>query len=322
MDSITGMAIASQLLRHHDITIVARNLPGDEPHSQEWASPWAGAVWAGMDGSTPREQQFQLSALGVWWKLALSDPESSVRRIEMTEYRDSKTLDQIWIRDKVPEFRVIPATELLPGTTVGFKYKTVVITPMVFLPWLRSKLEAMGVKFQRMTVRSLGDLNGIGHDILINAAGIGPLRLEDVKDFNVQEVRGQTVVVKSKFDKLFVRNGDNYTYAFARGDGTTVLGGIKQFGSTKVEVDSDIRADVRLCCSLTRLLKLIHADYPTSPREFARGLPVPRSQRLYHCARHCWHSASARGRSPSGKGDFERTKGRSCVRRCRRWLCF
>lgn len=162
----------------------------------------------------------------------------------MSEYRDSRTLEEIWFRDKVPEFGVIPDKERIPGTTVGFKYRTIVLTPMVFLPWLRSKLEATGVKFHRATVRSLDDLKAMGHDILINAAGIGPLRLEDVKDTKVQEVRGQTVLVKSKFDKLFVRNGDNYTYVFARGDGTTVLGGIKQFGSTEKQVDSDIRADV------------------------------------------------------------------------------
>ncbi|KAI9038305.1 uncharacterized protein KD926_010961 [Aspergillus affinis] len=261
---ITGMAIASQLPRHHEITIVARNLPGDEPHSQEWASPWAGAVWTGMDGSTPREQQFQLNALAVWWKLALSDPESSVRRIEMNEYRDTKTLDQIWFAGKVPEFRVIPEEDRLPGTTVGFKYRTIVLTPMVFLPWLRSKLEATGVKFQRTTVRSLADLKGIGHDILINAAGIGPLRLEDVKDTNVQEVRGQTILVKSKFGKLFVRNGHNYTYAFARGDGTTVLGGIKQFGSTETQVNPDIRTDI-----IRRVHQSLPDDFPSpDPKDY------------------------------------------------------
>ncbi|KAH8432770.1 FAD-dependent oxidoreductase [Aspergillus melleus] len=258
------MAIASQLPRHHDITIIARNLPGDEPHSQEWASPWAGAVWTGMDGSTPREQQFQLNALAVWWKLALSDPASSVRRIEMNEYRDTKTLDQIWFAGKVPEFQVIPDEERLPGTTVGFRYRTIVLTPMVFLPWLRSKLEATGVKFQRATVRSLADLKEMGHDILINAAGIGPLRLKDVKDTKVQEVRGQTILVKSKFDKLFVRNGNNYTYAFARGDGTTVLGGIKQFGSAETQVDANIRADI-----IRRVHESLPDDFPSpDPKDY------------------------------------------------------
>lgn len=35
--SIIGMAIASQLPTNYDVTIVARNLPGD-PETTEWAS--------------------------------------------------------------------------------------------------------------------------------------------------------------------------------------------------------------------------------------------------------------------------------------------
>jgi hypothetical protein len=63
--SVTGLAIAATLPKHYEITIVARNLPG-EPDSQEWASPWAGAVWMGIADSCEAEQKMQLDAFAYW----------------------------------------------------------------------------------------------------------------------------------------------------------------------------------------------------------------------------------------------------------------
>lgn len=239
------MAIASQLPRDYEITIVARNLPGD-PESTEWASPWAGAVFIGMDGSTPREQRMQLDAFAGWWKLALSNPESSVRRVEMHDLMDFTPLEKVWYRDRLPGFRVMAQEELPADARFGMAYQTIVLTPGVFLPWMRARLEKTGVKFLRVTVQSLADLQGMGHDYLINAAGIGPRYLKDVADMKVQEVRGQTILVKSDFDKIWIRRGKDYTYALGRLDGTAILGGIKQFANTETSVDEDLRGDVSI----------------------------------------------------------------------------
>lgn len=72
------MAIASMLSRSHDVTIVARDLPGDGD-SVGWASPWAGACFLGLDGSTPKEQKMQRDSFAFLWALAATNPESSVR---------------------------------------------------------------------------------------------------------------------------------------------------------------------------------------------------------------------------------------------------
>lgn len=42
-----------------------------------------------------------------------------------------------------------------------------------------------------------------------------------------------------------MRRGKDYTYIFGRGDGTAILGGIKQYGNTDTQVDDYIRKDVR-----------------------------------------------------------------------------
>ena len=234
------------------MTIIARNLPGD-PDTQEWSSPWAGAIWGAMEGSNEREQKFQLDSLAYFLQVAKTNPESSIRETEMTELFDFGTLEErVWYRYKIPGFKVIPSNELPAGVAFGIKYASVVITPSTFLPWMREKLEAAGVKFLRASIRSLDDLRGMGHDVLVNATGTGSMRLSDVGDTNLQEVRGQSLLVKTKYDKLFTRRGKDYTYVYARGDGTAILGGIKQYGNADPKVDDSIRRDV---CFISILLK-------------------------------------------------------------------
>lgn len=237
------MAIASLLSRNHEVTIVAKNLPGDEL-SKEWASPWAGAVFLGLDGSNAREQKMQLDSFAVLWSLAVTNPESSVKRIEMNDFYDDKMIDQIWYNGKLPEFRVMRQDELPRGVKLGMSYRTVVLTPKTFLPWLKKRLEDSGVVFKRMNLDSLSDIKAQGQDVVVNATGFGSKFLEDIRDKDVQLVRGQTVHVRSNYNKIFMRHGKDYTYAISRLDGTCVLGGIKQYGLTDPKVDMDLQQDV------------------------------------------------------------------------------
>jgi len=80
-----------------------------------------------------------------------------------------------------------------------------------------------------MNLSSLSDACSLGHDVLVNATGFGSLTLADVLDEDVDMIRGQTMVVRSDYNKLFMRDsGDTYTYAIPRLDGTVVLGGVRQ----------------------------------------------------------------------------------------------
>lgn len=102
----------------------------------------------------------------------------------------------------------------------------------MFLPWLRKRLENSGVKFQRRALNSLSDLKGEGHDVLVNATGFGAKFLSDVQDQDVQQIRGQTILVKTDFKKIVMRHGKDYTYVMPRLDGTAILGGVKQVDNT------------------------------------------------------------------------------------------
>ena len=79
-----------------------------------------------------------------------------------------------------------------------------------------------------MELKSLSDACQLGHDVLVNATGFGSLKLRDVQDQGLEMIRGQTVVVKSNYDKLFMHDtGETYTYVIPRLDGTVVLGGTR-----------------------------------------------------------------------------------------------
>jgi len=100
---ITGLAAATLLSRNHKVTVIARNLPGDDP-CIEWASPWAGAVGVMGGVSSARDKKMQLCSFYELWDMSLLYPESSLRRITAEDvFNDDRSEDGIWWRDFMPE---------------------------------------------------------------------------------------------------------------------------------------------------------------------------------------------------------------------------
>lgn len=203
----------------------------------------------GSEDANPAEQKMQLDALAYWMRLAAQHPESSVKTVEMHDLMDHVPLDKVWYRNKVPGFRVMDKSELPADAKLGVAYQSIIVTPHTFLPWIRKRLEASGVVFKRATVRSVADLKGMGHDVLINASGSGPKTLTDIKDDSMVLVRGQTCLVKSSYDKIYIRRGDDYTYHLPRGDGTAILGGIKDEGQSEAIFEESVKKDVSTAIS-------------------------------------------------------------------------
>ncbi|KXX76313.1 D-amino-acid oxidase [Madurella mycetomatis] len=269
---ITGMSIAFLLPKSHSITIVARNLPGDPPRPPpsskeeggEWASPYACAGWVALGGAEG-EQRMQLDALAFLRKLAASHPESSVRVAELTDVYDSavgvRSGEEVWYRGRVPRFEVLDDGTAARAGEVIVKYESVVLNPTVFLPWLRARLEAQGVKFQRVgTVKALAELAHLGHDVLINASGAASLTLEDVRDAQVVTDRTYTLLVKSEYRDMFVHRGAaEYTYVFGRQDGTAVVGGISEPVDTELRLVEDVRDNL-----FRRAHKYLPENFPSA----------------------------------------------------------
>ncbi|KAJ4171030.1 hypothetical protein NW754_007173 [Fusarium falciforme] len=141
---------------------------------------------------------------------------------------------------------------------------TIVVNPHIFMPWLKRNLESSGVKFRRMDLDSLSDAHHLGHDVLINATGEGPKYLSDIKDQNMDLLRGQTMIIKSGYKKSFMRDdGNTYTYVIPRLDGTVILGGIRDPDVENTEVDIEIDKDIvtRINRSLPEHFSADLADY-------------------------------------------------------------
>lgn len=192
------------------------------------------------------EQKWQLETLAVLWDLAATNPESSIKRIQLHDVHDFTSLGDIWYAAQMPGFRVLRADECPEGVVgVGMSYETVVMDPGILLTWLRRRLEASGVVFKRVELAALEDAREVVDcDVLVNATGAGPLLLEDVRDAEVKRVRGQTLLVRNSCDRAFIRQGRDYTYAIPRLDGSVIIGGIRQEGVADTEVDMELARDV------------------------------------------------------------------------------
>jgi D-amino-acid oxidase len=195
----------------------------------------------------PREQHMQLEAFAGLWRIATKHPESSARRATMTEIMDHGSPSQVWYANKVPGFRWMTKEELPEGALYGMKYQTVVIDPGKFVICMRGQLEPQGVTFKRAIVKSLDELEHLGHGILINAASLGSCELKEVNDSKSVPARMQVILTNQlKVEGLYIHRGPDgyYSTAFARGDGVVWVGGILSYNNPDTTVYADQRKTV------------------------------------------------------------------------------
>ncbi|KIW18939.1 hypothetical protein PV08_03228 [Exophiala spinifera] len=239
---IIGLASALLLAEEGlNVSIVARDIPGDG--GLGWASPYAGATL--IPPPELGNKEMAMESFRWYQRLAKSDPSSSVRTVKATEYfTDRENDDTIWYKEFVPEYKLLPKHSLPPGCKVGYSFETCLANPEVFLPWLKKKLEGLGVKFIRSEVKSLLEAKQMtGASVIVNASGLGAKELAG--DSAVAGYRGQTMFVKSDYDEVRLINGDEYTYVIPRKfSGGVILGGISQENNFDGAVDTNLRKDI------------------------------------------------------------------------------
>ncbi|KAJ5104002.1 nucleotide-binding domain-containing protein [Penicillium argentinense] len=225
----------------YKVTIVARDLPGDE--TQDWASPWAGvSIYPHPDvgGHSLQTENFK-----YFWALAHRDPTSGVQVVKATEYYDDREDDSsIWYKTMVPRYRLILKEKLPKGAKLGFTYTSMTINPEFYLPWVQKQLEARGVKFIRKELKSIEEAKKItGAKFIVHASGLGAFDLAN--DKNVEGIRGQTMFVKTNFEELKMHQGSHYTYVIPRMfTNGAIIGGVSQPGNLDRNVDQNLRADI------------------------------------------------------------------------------
>lgn len=148
------------------------------------------------------------------------------------------------------------------------------LAPSTYLPWLQSRLEALGVKFVRAKIDSIEDaaerLPGVGKvKCVVNATGLGAKSLIGCMDQAVEPIRGQVILVRAPHVKTDLglqgappsprtiprpptcadsppprfRHRPGFedgqpTYIIPRPDGNCILGGSRDAGSWDLSVDA------------------------------------------------------------------------------------
>lgn len=123
-------------------------------------------------------------------------------------------------------------------------YRTLAVNPVVFLPWIKQKLEARGVRFIRREIESISDAKRLAPcDVVVHASGLGASYLAN--DKNIVPVQGQTMFIETDFNKIAMVQGSHYTYVipriFTRG---AIMGGVSQEGNLDTAVDEKLKPDI------------------------------------------------------------------------------
>ncbi|KFY08031.1 hypothetical protein V492_06589 [Pseudogymnoascus sp. VKM F-4246] len=259
---VSGLTTALLLSKNpaYNVTIVAKHMPGD--YDIEYTSPWAGANFS------PHSNVER----GPWERNTFPELYHSVvlNRSKDLEAGSAMSLaaeENPWYKDVVPNYRVLPASELPPGYDSGSIHSSVCINVAIYLPYLISQCIVNGARLSRADLSHISDAASLHHsgkpaDIVVNCTGLLASKLGGVMDTKVVPVRGQTVVVRNEATPMLATSGtddgpDELCYIMQRAaGGGTVLGGTYQVGSWEAAPDMDIAAmimkrAVEVCPELT-----------------------------------------------------------------------
>ncbi|EXK93409.1 D-amino-acid oxidase [Fusarium oxysporum f. sp. raphani 54005] len=261
---VIGLTSALLLAKEgNKVTVVGKHMPGD--YDAEYASPWAGANVIPL---SPKDaSRWERRTWIALKKLVEETPEAGIhfqtthvlRRNKDTESAKSGFsahfyADNPWFKEIFNNFRNNHPSEVATGYDSGFQYQGVCINTAIYLPWLLGQCLKHGVVVKRAILTHINEAKYLSHtgekaNIIVNATGLGSLKLGGVQDTTVAPARGQIVLVRNETPKnlpLFMcssaldESGEEI-YAMQRAaGGGTVIGGTYQIGNWDTQPDPNI----------------------------------------------------------------------------------
>ncbi|KAK3691258.1 D-amino acid oxidase [Vermiconidia calcicola] len=280
---VSGLTTALQLARNgnNSITLVAKHMPGD--YDIEYASPWAGAnylpnlaalhvpsIGVGAPGSN--HKTFEINTWPELSRLASDHPEVGIHFQEARVFRRAKDAgsataqwfaellkEDAWFKEVVPNFKVLPQSELPPGMDGGTSFTSVCINTALYLPWLASQCLKLGVKLRRGIATHVADAADMHHsgkraDLVVNCTGLSSLFLGGVEDAALYPGRGQIVLVRNEAPHMYSTSGtddgsDEAMYIMHRAaGGGCILGGCMQAGNWESQPDPSLATRIMKRC--------------------------------------------------------------------------
>ncbi|KAH1693799.1 hypothetical protein KXW42_008060 [Aspergillus fumigatus] len=234
----TALHIQQHLHPSQSILIVARDFPNTT--SLNYASPWAGAHYRPVPGSSPqaaRENSQARRTYQYFKHLAAEDPSSGVQMLDGEEHLESpppEYLHEANIQNAYAHldgFRRLTADEIPPEVQWGVRYHTYVVNSPVYCAYLLRKFVLNGGQTREYTLvdpMEAFELSGTGTGpvrTVVNCSGLG---FGDPKSFII---RGQTCLVRNPCSVTITRQNSDGTWSFCIPrplSGGTIIGGTKQ----------------------------------------------------------------------------------------------
>ncbi|OBU00501.2 hypothetical protein VE01_01377 [Pseudogymnoascus verrucosus] len=261
---VSGLTTALLLSKNpaYNVTIVAKHMPGD--YDIEYTSPWAGANFS--PHTNDERGPWERNTFPELYRLANDVPESGIHLQDSLVLNRTKDLESgaamslsadlnPWYKDVVPDYRVVPLSELPPGYDSGLRHSSVCINTAIYLPYLVGQCLANGARISRAELSHIADAASLHHsgkpaDLVVNCTGLLASKLGGVMDAKVVPVRGQTVVVRNEATPMIATSGtddgpDELCYIMQRAaGGGTVLGGTYIVGSWEAAPDMETAARI------------------------------------------------------------------------------
>lgn len=172
-----------------------------------------------------------------------------------SKFYDALFAKDPWFKDMFGDYHQLPADQVPAGHDSGAGFTSVCVNTAVFLPYLVGQCRKNGVVFRRAVVRHVADAAKLSHaaggagaeaPIVINATGLGSLKLGGVEDKTMAPARGQVVVVRNEAPFMVATSGSDdgeteicYIMMRAAGGGT-ILGGTYDKGNWESVPDPNI----------------------------------------------------------------------------------
>ncbi|EPS32672.1 hypothetical protein PDE_07632 [Penicillium oxalicum 114-2] len=246
----TALLIQENLGSQQSVLLVARDFPWDS--SINYASPWAGAHYRPVPGSSPQALREANQARRTYQHLkeiALTSPAAGIQLVPgvehlekpPAEYLDTQSVNNVY--SHLPDFQYLSKNELPAGVKWGVKYGTYVINSPVYCAYMLRKFVLKGGSTHKYSLVNIKEAFTLADNVktVVNCSGTG---FADPKSFII---RGQTCLVRNPVSSTITRqNGDgSWSFCIPRPlDGGTVIGGSKQPHDWDPNPSPEIRAQL------------------------------------------------------------------------------
>ncbi|KAL4887272.1 FAD dependent oxidoreductase [Aspergillus karnatakaensis] len=229
----TALCLQEQLTPSQQILLVARDWPNTI--SVNYASPWAGAHYRPVPGTSPQALREEKQARRTYqhFKTMIQEPGSGVKSVEglehlenpPAEYFDKQAIGNSYAH--LDGFRQLRKDELPGSVTWGVRYNTFVVNSPVYCAYMLRRFVLKGGQTKEYTLANPQEAFYLAPNVrtVVNCSGVG---FGDPKSFII---RGQTCLVRNPCNVTLTRQNSDGSWSFCIPrplEGGTIIGGTKQ----------------------------------------------------------------------------------------------